>query len=169
MNRLGMATKGIAALLLLALLSLCAQQPDPHSIPVVDGALGPCSADFTINDTAGKPVYAARIKVRDLLRVPRRPQARSRSRHQRRRQSPVHRHPQQPQAWTFFRGLRIRPHRQRFRRPLPQMQCAIHRHPPQAGSMISRTGCPMSRRFCGHGNSPRESPKVTPVRLLAVA
>jgi hypothetical protein len=59
-----MATKGIAAFLLLALSPLCAQQPDPHSIPVVDGALGPCSADFTINDTAGKPVYAARIKVR---------------------------------------------------------------------------------------------------------
>ena len=45
-------------------LPLAAQQPDPHSIPVVDGALGPCSADFTVNDTNGKPVYAAQIQVR---------------------------------------------------------------------------------------------------------
>jgi hypothetical protein len=40
------------------------QAPDPHSIPAVDAGLGPCSADFTINDTAGKPVYAAKVKVR---------------------------------------------------------------------------------------------------------
>jgi hypothetical protein len=50
--------------LLLALSPLSAQTPDPHSIPAVDGALGSCSADFTINDTAGKPVYAAQITVR---------------------------------------------------------------------------------------------------------
>lgn len=55
----------LAGLVFLALtLPLAAQQPDPHSIPVVDGALGPCSADFTITDTAGKPVYAAKIQVR---------------------------------------------------------------------------------------------------------
>jgi len=41
-----------------------AQAPDPHSIPAVDAELGPCSADFTISDTAGKPVYAAKVKVR---------------------------------------------------------------------------------------------------------
>jgi hypothetical protein len=52
-------------LFFLALSSLSAQQaPDPHSVPVVDGALGPCSADFTVNDTSGKPVYAAQITVR---------------------------------------------------------------------------------------------------------
>lgn len=38
-------------------------QPDPHSVPVVDGAVGPCSADFTITDNSGAPVYAAKIKV----------------------------------------------------------------------------------------------------------
>ncbi len=37
--------------------------PDPHSIPVVDGAIGPCSADFIVTDSTGAPVYAAKIKV----------------------------------------------------------------------------------------------------------
>jgi hypothetical protein len=36
---------------------------DPKTIPVVDGTVGPCSADFTVNDPAGAPVYAADIKV----------------------------------------------------------------------------------------------------------
>jgi len=36
---------------------------DPHSVPVVDGGLGPCTADFVINDAAGSPVYAAKVKV----------------------------------------------------------------------------------------------------------
>jgi hypothetical protein len=35
---------------------------DP-TIPVIDGALGPCSADFTVNDATGAPVYNAKIKV----------------------------------------------------------------------------------------------------------
>ena len=38
-------------------------QPDPHTVPVIDGGIGPCSADFTITDSAGTPVYAAKIKV----------------------------------------------------------------------------------------------------------
>lgn len=40
-----------------------AQSPDPKSIPVIDGAIGPCNADFTVTDAAGAPVYAAKIKV----------------------------------------------------------------------------------------------------------
>jgi hypothetical protein len=36
---------------------------DPKTVPVIDGAVGPCSADFTITDPAGSPVYAANIKV----------------------------------------------------------------------------------------------------------
>jgi hypothetical protein len=36
---------------------------DPKSIPVIDGGLGTCSADFTITDAAGSPIYAATIKV----------------------------------------------------------------------------------------------------------
>jgi hypothetical protein len=36
---------------------------DPKSVPVVDGAIGSCSYDFTVTDTDAKPVYAAKIKV----------------------------------------------------------------------------------------------------------
>jgi hypothetical protein len=41
-----------------------AQAPDPHSVPVVDAALGPCTADFTIADPDNKPVYNAKVRVR---------------------------------------------------------------------------------------------------------
>ena len=37
--------------------------PDPKSISSVDAELGPCTADFTINDDSGKPIYAANIRV----------------------------------------------------------------------------------------------------------
>ena len=53
-------------LLLLAAPALQAQNTpsaDPKSIPVIDGGLGSCSADFTITDRAGAPVYAATIQV----------------------------------------------------------------------------------------------------------
>jgi hypothetical protein len=36
---------------------------DPKTIPVIDGGIGPCSADFTVNDAAGAPVYAAKVSV----------------------------------------------------------------------------------------------------------
>jgi hypothetical protein len=54
------------ALITLSLPTLQAQSPqpvDPKTVPVIDGAIGPCSADFTITDTAGAPVYAAKIQV----------------------------------------------------------------------------------------------------------
>jgi len=37
--------------------------PDPKAVPVIDGGIGACTADFTVNDPDGKPVYAATIKV----------------------------------------------------------------------------------------------------------
>jgi hypothetical protein len=37
--------------------------PDPHSTPTLDGGIGPCSADFTITDKAGAPVYNAMVSV----------------------------------------------------------------------------------------------------------
>src|SRR6267154_2630953 len=40
-----------------------ASSADPKSVPVIDGAIGACSADFTITDAAGAPVYAASIRV----------------------------------------------------------------------------------------------------------
>ncbi|HVN18362.1 MAG TPA: hypothetical protein VMU05_06300 [Dongiaceae bacterium] len=51
----------ILALVLTA--PILAQTPDPKSIPVIDGGIGPCTADFTITDTNNKPVYLAKIKV----------------------------------------------------------------------------------------------------------
>jgi len=51
----------LLALILSAL--AVAQNPDPKSIPVIDGGIGPCTADFTITDTDNKPVYLAKIKV----------------------------------------------------------------------------------------------------------
>ena len=54
--------KTLLLALILAATSL-AQTPDPKSIPVIDGGIGPCTADFTITDTDNKPVYLAKIKV----------------------------------------------------------------------------------------------------------
>ncbi len=39
---------------------LAANTPD---IPVVDGGLGSCRADFTVKDGSGKPIYNAKIHV----------------------------------------------------------------------------------------------------------
>ncbi|HYM75767.1 MAG TPA: hypothetical protein VE377_07295 [Candidatus Dormibacteraeota bacterium] len=53
-------------LLLLALLLATpafSQTPDPHSVPVIDAALGPCTADFTVTDADAKPIYSAKVKV----------------------------------------------------------------------------------------------------------
>jgi hypothetical protein len=46
-------------------ISAFSQSPaaDPKSVPVIDGGIGPCSADFTVTDADGAPVYAAKIKV----------------------------------------------------------------------------------------------------------
>jgi len=62
-----MITRTLAHIFLLIALSLPAfsqnPTPDPKSVPVVDGAIGTCSADFTVTDEAAAPVYAAKIKV----------------------------------------------------------------------------------------------------------
>ncbi len=52
-----------AALSIPAFSQTTSSQPDPKSVPVVDGGIGACSADFTVTDAAGAPVYAAKIKV----------------------------------------------------------------------------------------------------------
>src|SRR5579864_8925639 len=49
---------------LLLILSAPAQAPDPHSVPIIDADLGPCTADFTIADPDAKPVYNAKVRVR---------------------------------------------------------------------------------------------------------
>ena len=40
-----------------------ATQPDPKSVPVIDGGIGPCSAEFTVTDSGGAPVYDAKVRV----------------------------------------------------------------------------------------------------------
>jgi len=52
-----------AALSIPASSQTTSREPDPKSVPVVDGGIGACSADFTVTDAAGAPVYAAKIKV----------------------------------------------------------------------------------------------------------
>ena len=46
-------------------LALCAPlaADDSPEVPVVDGALGSCKADFTVKDEAGKPIYNAKIRI----------------------------------------------------------------------------------------------------------
>lgn len=52
------------ALLLVAQSSPAVQAADDSkTIATVDAGLGSCTADFTINDDTGKPVYAANIRV----------------------------------------------------------------------------------------------------------
>ena len=36
---------------------------DPNTIPQVDAAIGPCFAEFTVTDNAGKPVYNTKVRV----------------------------------------------------------------------------------------------------------
>jgi hypothetical protein len=36
---------------------------DPKTVPVIDGGLGPCSVDITVNDSNDAPVYDAKIRV----------------------------------------------------------------------------------------------------------
>jgi hypothetical protein len=38
-------------------------QADFKAVPVIDGGIGPCSADFVVTDSSGAPVYAAKIAV----------------------------------------------------------------------------------------------------------
>jgi hypothetical protein len=55
---------GIAALVLMAGL-MSAQGPTAKpELPVLKAGLGTCSADFTVKDADGAPVYLAMIKVR---------------------------------------------------------------------------------------------------------
>lgn len=40
-----------------------AEQKEAHAVPVLDGGIGSCSADVTVTDANGAPVYAATVKV----------------------------------------------------------------------------------------------------------
>jgi hypothetical protein len=61
-----LALPAVFLLAMFSTLTLAAQTApavDPKTIPVIDGAIGPCSVDFTVNDADGAPVYAAKISV----------------------------------------------------------------------------------------------------------
>jgi hypothetical protein len=49
----------------LAISQTATPQPDAKAaaVPAIDGGIGTCSVDFIVNDTDGKPVYAATVKV----------------------------------------------------------------------------------------------------------
>jgi hypothetical protein len=53
----------LAAFSLPSLPAQTAAPVDPKTVSVIDGGVGPCSADFTVTDAAQAPVYAANIKV----------------------------------------------------------------------------------------------------------
>jgi hypothetical protein len=58
-----------AFLMISMILAIAAQSQQPaqsensSDIPVTDGTSGPCSIEFSVTDSDGKPVYAARIDV----------------------------------------------------------------------------------------------------------
>lgn len=45
------------------LLAIAHSQVDPKTISEVDAGLGRCTADFTITNEAGAPVYAVKVRV----------------------------------------------------------------------------------------------------------
>jgi hypothetical protein len=56
----------LCVILLAAFSAAQSQNPAPtdsKTVPVIDGAIGPCSADFKVIDNAGAPIYAANISV----------------------------------------------------------------------------------------------------------
>jgi hypothetical protein len=61
MNRLSPALGSL--FLLAAVICSPSAATAAQTIPVVDGALGPCSIELTVNTSDGKPVYAATVKV----------------------------------------------------------------------------------------------------------
>jgi hypothetical protein len=70
-GRSGVLRANIFALVMLSVPILQAQSApaqtassaDPKTITEIDAGLGPCSADFTVNDSSGSPIYNARIRL----------------------------------------------------------------------------------------------------------
>jgi len=66
---LAMYSKALRTLTLLTLITplafsqTSAAPVDPKTIPVIDAEIGPCSADFTVTDAAGVPVYDAKVRL----------------------------------------------------------------------------------------------------------
>ena len=54
---------GMLAGVLACAISGVAETQSPHDVPLIDAGAGPCTADMTVTDADGKPVYAATIRV----------------------------------------------------------------------------------------------------------
>ena len=54
---------GMLAGVLACAISGVAETQNPHDVPLIDAGAGPCTADMTVTDADGKPVYAATIRV----------------------------------------------------------------------------------------------------------
>lgn len=63
MNKRSLSTFFLIVSSLALAQSTPAPSTDPKAVPVMDGGIGTCSADFTVTDGAGAPVYDAKIKV----------------------------------------------------------------------------------------------------------
>jgi hypothetical protein len=48
---------------ILARNSFAPQSPASPDVPVVNGGAGACTADFTVNDSSGKAIYDAKIRI----------------------------------------------------------------------------------------------------------
>jgi len=62
-NRLALSIACLLAMIVLPSLPAQESSADPKSIPVIDGGIGPCFADFIVTDATGAPVYNATIRV----------------------------------------------------------------------------------------------------------
>jgi hypothetical protein len=52
------------AMLLLCVVSIPVMRGSPIDVPSISAGLGTCSADFTVLDTASKPIYNAKVHVK---------------------------------------------------------------------------------------------------------
>jgi hypothetical protein len=60
---LALVILGVTALQAQSTPAQTAQPIDPKTITEIDAGLGPCSADFTVNDSSGSPIYNAKIRL----------------------------------------------------------------------------------------------------------
>ncbi len=57
------ALAGLVTLLVLGTLGIPHQVARAAEVPVINGNLGPCTADFTVTDDTNKPLYDAKVRV----------------------------------------------------------------------------------------------------------
>jgi hypothetical protein len=56
-------TLGLLTILSLPLAAQTSAPGNSNSVAEIDAGIGPCTADFTINDQNGSPIYNAKIRV----------------------------------------------------------------------------------------------------------